>query len=197
MFETMVQFNLLDHLGGGLFAGDARPHGYTRMFSPYHRPVQTSDGYICIVANTDRQWKAIFRLIGAPELADDPRFESLKTRIENVVALYKIVHEGMVSRTTQEWLELLEAESVPCGVVNELEDLVDDPHLREIGFFSEQIHPSEGALRVPAIPVKFASGDGGIRSLGPSLGANTVEVLRGLGYEDCAIRSITGGSEVL
>jgi crotonobetainyl-CoA:carnitine CoA-transferase CaiB-like acyl-CoA transferase len=192
MFETMVHFNLLDHLGGGLFAPQTQRYGYTRMFSPYHRPVKTSDGYICIVANTDKQWRAIFRLIGRQELIDDGRFCTLKSRIENVVALYRIVHEAMGNRTTNEWIGLLDAEGVPCGHVSGLAQLEEDPHLQAIGFFSTMVHPTEGSLRVPGIPWKFASGTGGIRSLGPRLGEDTADVLREIGYCDGEIASISG-----
>ncbi len=184
MFETMVQFNLLDHLGGGLFAPESRDYGYTRMFSPYHRPIRTSDGYICIVANTDRQWERMFRLIGRPELIEDRRFVGIRARIENIVDLYQIVHEAMTGKTTEAWLRLLDAEGIPCGRVNRVEDLVNDPHLAASGFFKEMAHPTEGMLRVPSIPVRFRSHAGSVRSLGPSLGEHTAEVLRSLGYDD-------------
>lgn len=194
MFETMVQFNLVDHIGGGLFGPASQRYGYTRMFSPYHRPVRTSDGYICIIANTDRQWRAIFGLIGRPELSGDARFANLKARIENIVVLYQIVHEAMGSRSTKEWIALLDVEGVPCGYINGLEDLVEDPHLQATGFFSTMEHPSEGTLRVPGIAVKFGSGSGGIRSLGPRLGEHTAEVLRSLGYDEKDIERLVRGS---
>lgn len=193
MFETMVQFTLLDHLGGGAFAPESENWGYSRMFSPYHRPLRTRDGFISVIANTDRQWLRLFTLLERADLTDDPRFSTIKARIDNVVALYQIVDACMPQRTTDEWIALLEDADIACGRIHCLPDLVDDPHLRGTGYFEQIAHPSEGLIRNTSIPVRFTNHPGSIRRLAPTLGQDTARILKEIGYSDAQIAAVGEG----
>ena len=64
MFETMAQFVLGDHMAGRSFEPPIGPPGYSRLLSPDRRPYQTSDGYVCALVYSDKQWNAFFRAIG-------------------------------------------------------------------------------------------------------------------------------------
>ena len=135
MLETMVAFNLADHLWHGALAEPEKGVGYPRMLTEHHRPFPTKDGHICILATTDLQSRHLFEAIDCPELADDERFSTLARRTDNIGELYAIVIERMRLRTTAEWRERLDWFDVPNGAVADLKGLLVDRYLAEIGFF--------------------------------------------------------------
>ena len=156
MLETMVAFNLVDHLWNGVLAEPEKGLGYPRMLTPHRRPFPTKDGHVCILATTDLQSRHLFEALDCPELADDERFSTLARRTENIGELYEIVIERMRQRTTAEWRERLDSYDVPNGVVTDLEGLLADPYLAETGFFERVEHPSEGKMVTTAVPVMFS-----------------------------------------
>ena len=93
MMETMVAFNLVDHFWHGVFGEPEKGLGYPRMLTPYRRPYATSDGHVCLLATTDRQWRNLFAALDRPELADDPRYSTIAGRTANIDALYTLVAE--------------------------------------------------------------------------------------------------------
>jgi crotonobetainyl-CoA:carnitine CoA-transferase CaiB-like acyl-CoA transferase len=192
MLETMVAFNLVDHLWHGVLAEPEKGLGYPRMLTPHRRPFPTRDGHICILATTDTQSRHLFEAIDCPELADDERFATLARRTENIGALYEIVTERMRRRTTSEWRTRLDLFDVPNGIVTDLEGLLADPYLAETGFFERVEHPSEGKMLTTAIPVAFSASPGAsFRLHAPRLGEHTRAVLAELGYSDADIRSLS------
>jgi len=156
MLETMVSFNLAEHLWGGVLDDPSLGLGYGRMFTPYRRPFRTNDGYLCMMANSDDQWQRLLSALGRPDLAEDPRFARLAQRAVNIGALYAIVEEVMRTRSTDEWQARLDAADVPNGPVHGLADLLEDDYLAETGFFRRVEHPSEGRMLVTAVPVDFS-----------------------------------------
>jgi crotonobetainyl-CoA:carnitine CoA-transferase CaiB-like acyl-CoA transferase len=191
MLETMVAFNLADHLWHGALAEPEKGVGYPRMLTEHHRPFPTKDGHICILATTDLQSRHLFEAIDRPELADDKRFSTLTRRTDNIGKLYEIVIERMRRRTTAEWREQLDRFDVPNGVVTDLEGLLADPYLGETGFFKQVEHPSEGKMLTTAIPVEFSGSPGeSFRLPPPRLGEHTRSVLGELGYSRAQIDAI-------
>ena len=182
MLETMVAFNLVDHLWHGVLAEPEKGLGYPRMLTPYRRPYATRDGHVCLLATTDRQWRNLFAAIDFPELADDPRFATIERRTANIDELYTLLAERMRTRTTAEWRTRLDRFDVPNGVVNDLEGLLADTYLRDTGFFVPVDHPSEGPTVTTAIPVSFSESPGNLRLPPPRLGEHNAEILGELGY---------------
>jgi crotonobetainyl-CoA:carnitine CoA-transferase CaiB-like acyl-CoA transferase len=191
MLETMVAFNLIDHLWHGVLAEPEKGLGYPRMLTPHRRPFPTKDGHICILATTDIQSRHLFEALDCAELADDERFSTLAQRTENISELYEIITERMRRRTTAEWRERLDMFDVPNGVVTDLEGLLTDPYLAKTGFFEPVEHPSEGKMLTPAIPVMFSGTPGNsFRLPPPRLGEHTRAVLSELGYSDAEVDGI-------
>jgi crotonobetainyl-CoA:carnitine CoA-transferase CaiB-like acyl-CoA transferase len=192
MLETMLSFNLVEHLWTNFFETDRENLGYSRIFSPHRRPYATRDGHICMLAVSDEQWRRLFAVIGRPELAQDPRFARLEARTRNIDALYEIVGQQIRMKTTAEWQELLDAADLPNGRVNDLRNMAEDPYLAATQFFQRYDHPTEGAMVTTAIPTRFGSTPPGIRLMPPRLGEHTEAVLREIGYDEARMREITG-----
>lgn len=190
MLETMVAFNMADHIFGHAFEPPEGPMGYSRVLTPSRRPYKTLDGYICLLAYTDPQWERFWAEVGVPELKDDPRFDSLASRADNIEAVYSLAGEYIATRNTAEWLEVLPRLEIPCGEIVELESLPDDPHLQAVEFFRSEDHPTEGKITIPDIAVQFGRTPGSIDRLQPKLGEHSIEILREAGYSDADIENL-------
>jgi len=167
MFETLVAFALVEHLSGHTFVPPLGPMGYSRVLSPQRRPYRTRDGFVALLPYTDAQWRRFFTLSGRRDLADDPRYVDAVSRARHFDALYQDLADIVAEHDTGHWLSVLADADIPHSRVNTLEDLFDDPHLKQTGFFQQMEHASEGRLMVPSIPLRFSRTPGEIRRLAP------------------------------
>ena len=195
MFETMAAYNLTEHIFGHAFDPPEGPMGYSRVLAPWRRPYKTSDGYICMLAYTDIQWRRFWKEVGKSELADDPRFDSLASRSDNIAEVYRLAGECLEGRTTAAWIETLGTLDIPAAPVATLEDLEADPHLSAVGFFRKADHPTEGGIVMPGIPVRFSRTAPDITRLQPKLGEHGQEVLREAGMSDADVDAALAGDE--
>ncbi len=155
MFESMVAFNLVEHLYGRHFDPPRAGTGYPRVLAPLRRPYQSADGHVCMMPYTDAHWRDFFRAAGRPDLAADARFTDISARTANIETLYEITGEIVRGHSTAHWLEVCEALQIPVAKINALDDLPDDPHLRATGFFERVEDAAMGTLRFPGAPVRF------------------------------------------
>ncbi len=178
MLETMAQFVLADHMGGGAFVPPLGSMGYKRLLSRVRGPYPTKDGYLALVVYADKQWRAFSTLVGEPSLLDtDPRFRTQETRTQHSEDMGHYLQQRLPQKTTAEWIAALRAADIPAHAVNRIEDLFEDPHLKAVKLFEEHEHPTEGRLKTARFPVKFSKTPASIRRLAPNLGEHTDEVL--------------------
>ncbi|HSQ02785.1 MAG TPA: CoA transferase, partial [Burkholderiales bacterium] len=195
MFETLTQLMLSDHMAGYTFDPPVMPAEYGRMVAPHRAPYATSDGYICLLIYNDKQWRAFFRLIGREEMFEgDPRFSNQEMRSRNIAEVYAFVARHIATRTSAEWLKALDDADIPVTPLMSLDDLRNDPHLHDSGFYTTVEHPTEGRLRAMRSPDTWSRTEPDIRRHAPRLGEHSIEVLTEAGYgEDEIQRMLADG----
>jgi len=192
MFETILSFNYLEHLWGAAFDPPIEPGiGYVRLLTSHRRPYPTKDGYICVLAVNDDQWRRILPALGRADLVDDGRFATTAHRVRNYDELYSIVATQLKLRTTAEWHEVLDEQDIPNGPMHSLQELLHDPYLKETGFFLHYDHPSEGPAVTTAVPVAFSATPGGVHRPPPLLGEHNQEVFAEIGLDQLQIERLT------
>jgi CoA:oxalate CoA-transferase len=140
----------------------------------------TKDNYIVIAIGNERLWERFCKAIKRTDLLKDERFEVNVKRNENYDILNPILEEIFRSRTTEEWMKLLEKEGIPCGPINTVDKLIDHPQIVAREMIAEIDHGSLGKIRMPALPIKLSATPGKVHKPAPRLGEHTEEVLVGL-----------------
>jgi crotonobetainyl-CoA:carnitine CoA-transferase CaiB-like acyl-CoA transferase len=195
MFETMVAFIMVEHLHGLGFSPPQGEPGYARVLAPWRRPYRTVDGYVCMLAYTDAQWRKFWTEVGKPEMMQDPRFADMAARSRNIEDVYRLAGEQMASRSTAAWLAVLDKLEIPAGPVKSLHEVLQDPHLAEIDFFKHFKHETEGELVMPDVPVRYSDSPASIERLPPHLGEHGQEILQefGMSADEIAALAEQGG----
>jgi crotonobetainyl-CoA:carnitine CoA-transferase CaiB-like acyl-CoA transferase len=197
MFESLVSFLLLEQLAGRTFDPPLGGIGYDRLLSPHRKPFRTSDGFISIIPYTAQHWTRFLGLVGREQLAADRRVLDPVERSRNIDMLYAIIAESTPGRTTEDWIALLRELDIPHARVNRLDELFDDPHLRQAGMFAKVDHPTEGSLISVRSPFSLlGDAQAAPDRLAPTLGQDTHEILAEAGYDAEAIEELIGAGAV-
>jgi formyl-CoA transferase len=190
MMEVMSAFTTYEHLWGYAFEPPLAKMGYESVKAGNRRPYRTRDGYLAFLPYSDAHWRTFFTAIDAPEMMENPLFATFDARMKHPKNTFGILAKLLAERTNAEWGALLGHLDIPMAVVNDLEDLVEDPHLKSIDFWQEAEHPTEGTVRYARVPVDFSASPGSVRRLAPRLGEHTAEVLREIGLSDAEIERL-------
>lgn len=176
MFETMAFMVLSDHMGGRTYQPQLGPTVFER-YASVRRPFPTSDGVVCLLLVTDKQWKAFFGLVDRGNVLEDERFATVSGRTHNTTALYKLVAELIATRSTDWWMKELERVDIPAVPLATIDSLIDDPHLKAVGFFDDIEHPSEGTIRAMRSTGRWSKSQPAPERHAPRLGEHNAEAL--------------------
>ena len=196
MFETMVSFNLVEHLRGAAFEPPEGPFGYERLLTPARKPYETADGFVALLPYTDKNYEDFFNFIERPELAVTDRFATHNARVANTAELYGLIADAAQLKTTAVWLEFCDRVSIPAAAVLDLANLEDDPHLSQVDLVHVTDHPTEGKYRYVRDPVRYSESATGLHRHAPRLGEHSIELLLELGYNDDQISEMVSNGIV-
>lgn len=143
----------------------------------------TKDGHIAIAAGNDDIWARVAKVLGREELIADERFRTNPSRVENVDAMAAEMEVSLSAKLSKEWLALLEAAGVPCGPLNNVADVMEDPQVLARNMIVESLDPDIGPIRMQGNPIKLsAHEDATTRGAAPELDGDRENVLKELGF---------------
>jgi crotonobetainyl-CoA:carnitine CoA-transferase CaiB-like acyl-CoA transferase len=144
---------------------------------------QTQDGYIEVSAVfSDDPLRDISVAMGIGDLSQDPRFADPAARPAQADAINALLQEHFLTKTTGEWIAILEPQGVLCAEIKSFAQAIDDPQVRANGMVVEMEHPRAGTLRLLGTPLRLHDTPASLRRAPPDLGQDTEAVLRELGY---------------
>lgn len=152
----------------------------------------TADGHMIIAVGNDAQFTRLCGVLGAPTLATDERFATNRARVENREMLIPVMNELTVKSRTTDWVSLLEAVNVPCGPINAMDAVFEDPQVIARGLKIELPHATSGTVPSVANPIRMSATPVRYHSAPPELGSATMDILTSvLGLSPDRVRELT------
>lgn len=161
--------------------GNAHPN-----IVPY-QDFPTADGNMVLTVGNDQQFGRLCKVLGHPEWASDERFATNRARVANRKELIPRLRQATVMRSTREWVEIMEPSGVPCGPVNTLDEVFDDPQVLARGMKQTIVHPDLGDVPIVGNPIKLKLTPVTYRTAPPLLGEQSGRILQhvaGLSIEE-------------
>ena len=142
---------------------------------------EVADGHLILAVGNDGQFGRFCTVAGCPELAADPRYARNADRVRHRDLLVPLLAARLKTRTRSQWLSALEATKVPCGPINQFDDVFADPQVRSRGMVDTMPHPHADCLELVASPLKLSRTPPRLTRPPPLLGQHTDEVLAEFG----------------
>jgi crotonobetainyl-CoA:carnitine CoA-transferase CaiB-like acyl-CoA transferase len=144
---------------------------------------RTKDGHINIASAGQELFARMCGALGCPNLAQDPDYANGKGRLKNRDRLNAIIEEVTATKTSAEWIDILNRAGVPSGPIYKMDEVFADPQVRHLGIVQPVEHPTLGRLDLIGQAVTLSRTPSRLRGATPERGAHTDEVLRELGYD--------------
>ncbi len=177
LLETQVAA-LVNIASSYLVSGDIpRRWGTAHETIVPYQGFETKDKYVIVAVGNDQLWSRFCKIIGMPELIDDPRFKTNPLRVRNRKECIGIIAPIMKTRPRDEWVQLLNEDAVPCAPINTMDEVFQNPQVLHRNMLVEMDHPKAGKIRLVGIPVKYSESKATVRIPPPVLGEHTREIL--------------------
>ncbi len=198
-----VRISMLDAVVAFLWASDMGLHTFVGQ-SVEGRPAasfidliyETSNGFMTVAVMSNKEWTALTRAVGHPEWLDDPRFKTPELRDKNINDRLQLTQDVLRHGTTEDWLERLEAEGVPCAPVLTREQVINHPQVKASTLLLESDPPVAGRLRQTRAAARFTETPPELRFGAPLHGEHTAEVLSELGLTRLEIDRLRAGKVI-
>ncbi|MCC9620650.1 CoA transferase [Thalassospira sp. MA62] len=138
----------------------------------------TSDGYLILAVGNDSQFRSFCSVAGLDELSADARYATNRARVANRDGLVPLIAKALVVKTTDDWIDLLEKANVPCGPINTLDRVFDNPQVKHRGLVRHLDHPTAGSIPTVANPIRFSKTPISDEKAPPLLGQHSDDILR-------------------
>ena len=187
-----TQVAMLANLGANYLTSGQAPRrmGNAHQNIVPYQVFEVADGHLILAVGNDAQFARFCAVAGCGELAQDPRFATNRLRVKHRAELVPLLAERLRQRPRADWLAALEAATVPCGPINDLDEVFADPQVQARGMQQAVGHPLSDRLSLVASPMKLSATPVQLRRAPPLLGQHTDEVLEELGVDSAGRQAL-------
>ncbi len=150
----------------------------------------TSDGHINVAASGNKMWRIVCEAIARPDLIEHKDYNTAEARARNRKALNQEMARSLKTKTSAEWVEIMNKGGVPCGPIYRMDQVFADPQVKHMQIAAEVPHKKLGKVRLISQPVKLSRTPAKLLTATPERGEHTEEVLRELGLDKNEIEKL-------
>ena len=197
MLDAQVAW--LTYQAGYFFANNAPPQRLGKAHPtlvPYQAFLARDGKYFNVAVGSERLWERFCQGIKRAELKDNPDYATNGDRVRNRAKIVPLLQEYFLTRSSTDWVQDLQAVSVPAGPISDLAEVFADPQVLHRQMYLEMPHPTLGSIKQTGLPLKFSLTPGGLDRHPPLLGEHNQEILQGLGYSTAEIEQMVEQSVI-
>ena len=158
------------------------PLGSAHPLTAPYQAFKTKDNWITIGASNQNNWMNLLNAIERVDLQEDDRFKDNNNRMKNLEALAPILQEELLKKTSNEWIKIFDEKGLPCGPINSITEMHNDPHTLDRKMVIEVDNKKAGKSKAIGMPVKFSDTNANTEIGAPNFGQHTDEILIQFGY---------------
>src|SRR5215510_9223344 len=199
MLDAVLAFLWASDMGAQTYVGEQVSQRAAASFIDLI--YETADGFMTVAVMTNKEWAALTRALERPQWLEDARFQTPALRDQNIDVRLELTQDVLKTRTTEQWLQRLEAAGVPCAPVLTRQQVIAHPQIAASGILLESDHPTAGRLRQTRTAARFEAPTR-VRRGAPRLGEHNRDILCELGFASAAIDAlkqagVIGGEEAV
>ena len=158
------------------------PLGSAHPLTAPYQAFKTKDNWITIGASNQNNWMNLLNAIQRIDLQEDDRFKDNNSRMKNLDALAPILQEELLKKTSNEWIKIFDEKGLPCGPINSITEMHNDPHTLDRKMVIEVDNKKAGKSKAIGMPIKFSDTNANTEIGAPNFGQHTDEILMQFGY---------------
>jgi crotonobetainyl-CoA:carnitine CoA-transferase CaiB-like acyl-CoA transferase len=158
------------------------PLGSAHPLTAPYQAFKTKDNWITIGASNQNNWMNLLNAIERVDLQEDDRFKDNNSRMKNLEALAPILQEELLKKTSNEWIKIFDEKGLPCGPINSITEMHNDPHTLDRKMVVEVDNKKAGKSKAIGMPIKFSDTNANTEIGAPNFGQHTDEILIQFGY---------------
>ena len=166
------------------------PLGSAHPLTAPYQAFQTKDKWITVGASNQNTWLKLIDALGAKELQENEKFNSNANRMKNVAELTELLKKELVKKTAEEWLKLFDEKGLPCGPINTVTEMFEDPQTIERKMIVDVENKKAGSFKAIGMPIKFSETKVEGTKGSPTFGQHTKQILLDYGFKGEEIDSL-------
>jgi len=190
LFEAGIVHTYWQSAIAGATGQSPGPLGSAHPLTAPYQAFQTKDKWITVGASNQNTWLKLIDALGAKELQENEKFNSNANRMKNVAELTELLKKELVKKTAEEWLKLFDEKGLPCGPINTVTEMFEDPQTIERKMIVDVENKKAGSFKAIGMPIKFSETKVEDTKESPTFGQHTKQILLDYGFKGEEIDSL-------